>query len=156
MNYIIKFTSAFLCIFLLNACTNYSSQNEASTQAAKREAISKTVIDQSPAYIGASSSMNKMKMQIDGTWQDSNNAKKMFVISGNEYYELYEGRQVSKMKFDIYNACPSAKGIVDENGHFIWLRTALDTICYEIADLNTNSLVLLNTEKGNKLQYERR
>ena len=97
-----------------------------------------------------------MQMQMDGTWQDVDNSKRMFVIAGDEYYELYEGRQVTKLKFDIYNACPSEQGEVDEFGSFIWLRTAIDTICYEIKNMDNVTMTLVDVVEGKESRYERK
>ncbi len=145
-----------LFVVCLSACTE-TPQNESST-IASGETVSKTATEQSPAYIRASppTSMSKKKMQMDGTWQDIQNTKRMFVIAGDEYYELYEGRQIAKKKFDIYNACPSENGEMDENGSYIWLRTAIDTVCYEIANLDNAVMTLVNMEEGKENRYERR
>lgn len=154
MNNLIKLFSTLLFVFSLCACTEMT-QNE-SSKVASSKPVSKTATEQSPAFMRADPAMNKVRMKMDGTWQDTNNDKRMFVIAGDEYYELYEGRQVAKKKFDIYNACPTENGEVDESGSYIWLRTAIDTVCYEIADLDNAAMILIDVEEGEKLRYERR
>lgn len=148
------FTLSFA--FFLYACTE-TPQNE-TPKVATEEKISKTATEQSPAYIRADrpKTMSKMQMQMDGTWQDANNDKHMFVIAGDEYYKLYEGRQVAKMKFDIYSACPAEKGELDENGDFIWLRTAIDTTCYKIAYMDNTIMTLVDMEEGKQSRFERK
>lgn len=155
MNNLTKLLFPLLFVFCLHACTE-TTQNE-SPRVASDEPVSKTVTEQSPAFMRTSPSMStKVKMQMDGTWQDTKNEKRMFVIAGDEYYELYEGRQVAKKKFDIYSACPTENGEVDDRGSYIWLRTAIDTICYQIADLDNTAMVLVDMEAGEKLRYERK
>ena len=138
------------------ACTD--SVQEEGAKTASYETVSKTVTEQSPAYIRAAppTPVSHLKMQMDGTWQDTNEPKRMFVISGDEYYELYEGRQVSKMKFDIYNACPADKGEIDESGSYIWLRSSVDTTCFEISNLDNTVMVLIDGEEGKQVRYERK
>lgn len=156
MNNLIKLIPTLVLTFVFVACSDMTSSEQPKT--ASYETVSKTVTEQSPAYIRAAppAPISHLKMQMDGTWQDTNEPKRMFVISGDEYYELYEGRQVAKKKFDIYNACPVDKGEIDESGSYIWLRTAVDTTCYEISNLDNTVMVLIDGEEGKQVRYERK
>lgn len=158
MSQFFKIFTSLLFVVCLTACT-YTNQDstEPANRTANHEPVSKTVTEQSPAYIRAAPpSEESLKVQIDGTWQDTDDAKRMFVISGEEYIELYEGRQVAKMKLELYNACHFDKGEIDENGGYIWLQTAIDTSCYEIVDLSASSMILIDIEEGKKVRYEKR
>ena len=92
---------------------------------------------------------------LQGKWQSTEDAKSVIELNGHRYIDYYDGKQLGTAAFVLDRACPSTPGAGQPGDNEKFLVEPQEDMCWEIVNVDDESLELSYTARGNTLNYRK-